>query len=173
MSNIEHPESVAEHTFSLAFLTMQLAPVLSDKLDYPLNTNKLIQMALLHDIGEIETGDLVISRGGHIDVKKREAKEQKEMKGIIEIFRETDKSHQAQSLFTEMIERITTESKILWQLDKLDMGIQALKYEIKQNKDLSEFFENVRAHLTDDFLIELHEDILKRRPVNQKKSSSS
>lgn len=163
MNNIDQPESVAEHTFSLSFLTMQLAPILSQKLDYPLNTNKLIKMAILHDIGEVETGDVVVARAGLIDLKKREQKEKMEKEGIKKLFKITDKSRLALSLYNEMIERNTIESKIFWQLDKLDMGIQALEYELTQGKDLSEFFENVKVSIFNPFLIELFQEILNRR----------
>ena len=164
MNGIKNPESVAEHTFSLSFLTMQLAPTISSKLDYSLNTNKLIKMAILHDIGEVETGDIVVSRGSIIDVKKRDVKEQREKEGIKNLFKLTDKSNITINLFDEMIERTTVESKIFWQLDKLDMAIQALEYELMYKKDLQEFFDNARAHLSDAFLIEIFEEILKRRP---------
>ncbi len=164
MHGIESPESVAEHTFSLSFLTLQLAPMLSDRHNYPLNINKLVKMAILHDIGEIETGDIVVSRGAIIDLQKRRDKEEKEKKGIQKLFKDTDKSNLAVNLFSEMIERETLEANIFWQLDKLDMAIQALEYEISHKKDLSEFFENAKANITDEFLSDMLEEAMSRRP---------
>lgn len=164
ISGIENPESVAGHTFSLSFLTLQLAPILSDRLDYPLNINKLVKMAILHDFGEIETGDIVVSRGGKTDLQMRATKEEKEMNGIKKLFKDTDKSHFSVTLFSEMIERESTEANIFWQLDKLDMAIQALFYEKKLGNDLSEFFENAKANISDEFLCELFEEIMLRRP---------
>lgn len=164
MHGIENPESVAEHTFSLSFLTLQLAPMLSDRHNYPLNINKLVKMAILHDIGEIETGDIVVSRGAIIDLQKRRDKEEKEKKGIQKLFKDTDKSNLAVNLFSEMIERETLEANIFWQLDKLDMAIQALEYELAHKKDLSEFFENAKANITDEFLSEMLDEAMSRRP---------
>lgn len=164
MHGIPNPESVAEHTFSLSFLTLQLAPLLSDKHNYPLNINKLVKMAILHDIGEIETGDIVISKGAIIDLQKRREKEEKEKKGIQKLFKDSDKSNLAVNLFAEMVERESMEANIFWQLDKLDMAIQALDYELSHKKDLSEFFENTKAHITDPFLTELLEETISRRP---------
>lgn len=165
MHNVKKPESVAEHTFSLSFLTLQLAPLLSDRLNYPLNINKLVKMAILHDIGEVETGDIVVSRGAIIDLQKREQKEQKEKQGIAQLFKDTDKSNLSVNLFDEMIERKSTEAKIFWQLDKLDMAIQALYYELQGNgEDMTEFFENARAHMSDELLLELLENVESRRP---------
>ncbi|MDO8270177.1 MAG: HD domain-containing protein [Candidatus Levybacteria bacterium] len=164
MHGIHDPESVAEHTYSLSFLTLQLSPILSDRLNYPLNVNKLVKMAILHDFGEIETGDIVVSRGSKIDLQLRTVKEEREKRGIKKLFKETDKSNLAVNLFSEMIERETLETKIFWQLDKLDMAIQALYYEQKEGKDLSEFFENAKAHISDEFLLELLTEVTSRRP---------
>lgn len=163
MHGIDKPESVAEHTYSLSFLTLQLAPLISDKLNYPLNINKLVKMAILHDMAEVETGDIVVSRGSIIDLQKRREKEEKEKKGIQKLFKETDKSNLAVNLFSEMIERETIEANIFWQLDKLDMAIQALDYELQHKKDLSEFFENAKVNITDEFLSELLTEIVNRR----------
>jgi 5'-deoxynucleotidase YfbR-like HD superfamily hydrolase len=163
MQGIPNPESVAEHTYSLSFLTLQLAPLLSEHLNYPLNINKLVKMAILHDMGEVETGDIVVSRGTIIDSQKRAAKEEKEKEGIKKLFKKTDKTNFAVSLFTEMLERESLEANIFWQLDKLDMAIQALEYEIEYKKDLSEFYENAKANITDELLTQLLNEILNRR----------
>lgn len=164
MHGIENPESVAEHTYSLSFLTLQLAPLLSEHLNYPLNINKLVKMAILHDMGEIETGDIVVSHGSIIDLQKRGAKEKLEKEGIKRLFKETDKTNFSVNLFSEMLERESLEANIFWQLDKLDMAIQALDYEIIHKEDLSEFFENAKANITDELLIQLLNEILSRRP---------
>jgi len=164
MYDIENPESVAEHTFSLSFLTLQLSPLLSDELNFPLNINKLVKMAILHDIGEVETGDIVVSRGAIIDHQKREAKEKKELQGIKKLFKASDKSNLAVNLFSEMIERESLEANIFWQLDKLDMAIQALVYEISEKKFLPEFFENAKVNITNELLVSLLNEVIKRRP---------
>ena len=71
---VKDPESVAEHSFRVSVLAM----VLTDKLGYDLDKNKLIKMALLHDLGEVITGDIVTERFDVIDIKKRDAKEKDE-----------------------------------------------------------------------------------------------
>jgi putative hydrolase of HD superfamily len=49
--SIHNPESVADHTFSMAILGM----VLSDSKEY--DTEKILKMILLHDLSESVTGD--------------------------------------------------------------------------------------------------------------------
>ncbi len=50
---IEHPESVADHSYGTAIMAM----VLSDS--QKLNTEKILKMALLHDLAESITGDFM------------------------------------------------------------------------------------------------------------------
>ena len=57
VAGIKNPESVAEHSYRLAVLSM----VLGKK--FNLNTEKLIKMSLIHDLAEGEVGDLVLERG--------------------------------------------------------------------------------------------------------------
>ena len=55
---IKDPESVAEYSFQLSVLAMVLADTLG------VDKEKLIKMALLHDLGEVVTGDIVWPREG-------------------------------------------------------------------------------------------------------------
>lgn len=166
---IEKPESVAEHLFSLSFLTMQLSPILAKRFGHTLNTHKLLKMAMLHDLAEIEVGDIVTSRGSITNAKKQAQKRQLEKKGIKKLFRAVDPSNLTSELFNEYIERETTESKLLGQLDKLDMALQALSFEIDQKKDLTEFFEHAKANITEEILLEILNEAISRRSL---KSSS-
>jgi len=165
---IENSESLAEHIFSLSFLALQLGSELSERLQYPLNKGKLVKMALIHDIGELETGDVVTSRGTIIDQQRLKFKESKQKASIKKLFKKTDPSNFSLALFQELIDRKTLESQLLWQLDKLDMALQALEYEKEHKKDLSEFFENARANISDEFLVELLDEIIRRRPKSSR-----
>ena len=165
---IENSESLAEHIFSLSFLTLQLSSELSERLKYPLNKGKLLKMALVHDIGELETGDIVTSRGTIIDAQMLKKKEAQQKASIKKLFKKTDPSNFSLALFQELIDRKSLESQLLWQLDKLAMALQALEYEKLYKKDLSEFFENAKANIHDEFLLELLSEILTRRPKNSR-----
>ena len=125
-------------------------------------------MALIHDIGELATGDIVTSRGTIIDQQRIKAKETKQKASIKKLFKKTDPSNFSLVLFQELIDRKTLESQLLWQLDKLDMALQALEYEVTHKKNLSEFFENAKANISDEFLKELLEETIKRRPKSSR-----
>ncbi len=125
---IKDPESVAEHTFRTSVIAM----VLSDKLGYEVDKEKLVKMAIIHDIGEIITGDIVVQRGEVIDLKLRDEKELKEKEGIKDIFGKVGDGELYEEIFKEMIDRKSQEAKIFWQFDKLEMALTALEYEIEQ-----------------------------------------
>ena len=103
---IKDPESVAEHSFRVSVLTMVIADPLG------LDKEKLMKMALVHDLGEVITGDIVWSRGQLIDLKKRNEKENKEKEGIKDIFKLIKTDAEYVKVFTEMIERTSEEAKI-------------------------------------------------------------
>lgn len=159
---VEDPESVAEHCFRLIVLAMVLAPKLR------LDQNKLIKMAIIHDLGEVKTGDLVVERGKVVDPKARRRKEELERAFIEEKLRSFEISHKYKysDLFDEMVKRETKEAKIFWQLDKLEMAIQALEYEEEQGKDLTEFFINAERIINDPFFKEIMEEIRSQRKKN-------
>ena len=68
---IKDPESVAEHSFVLSLMALILADY------FGLDKEKLIKMAILHDLGELVTGDIVWARGRVIDLAKLKIKEEK------------------------------------------------------------------------------------------------
>lgn len=133
---VKDPESIAEHSFRVSVLAM----VLADKLGENLDKEKLIEMALVHDLGELVTGDIVVERWDVIDLKKRDDKEKEEKEGMKKIFAKIDGADKYLAIYEEMIQRNTEEAKVFWQLDKLEMALQALEYEEEQGKNLKEFF---------------------------------
>lgn len=133
---VKYSESVAEHSFRLIVLSTVLAPLLKA------DQNKLIRMAIIHDLGETETGDVVVERGLMKDLKARINKEKMETEFIEKEFHQFETQKEYGNLFCEMVQRKTKEARIFWQIDKLEMAIQAYEYEKEQNLDLSEFFDN-------------------------------
>lgn len=156
---IKNPESVAEHSFRIGVLVM----VLSDKFGYKLDKEKLLTMALLVALGELATGDVVTGRGEHIDIKKRNEMERQEREAIKKMFGKTGDSEEYTAIYDEMISRVTPEAKVFWQLDRLEMALQAFEYEEEQGKNLEEFFINTSLYLTDPLLKETLEKIMKSR----------
>lgn len=150
---VQNPESVAEHAFRLIVLSMVLAPTLG------IDQNKLIKMAIIHDLAEVKTGDLVVERGKVVDSQARKRKEEMERLFVNEVLGVFEIGGEYSDLFEEMVKRESNDAKIFWQLDKLEMAIQALEYENEQGKNLSEFFDNAERIIDNPFLKDLMEKI--------------
>lgn len=163
---IKDPESVAEHSFRIGVLVMALV----DKLEYTLDREKLLKMAFLVALGELATGDVVTGRGEHIDIKKRDEMERQEKEGIREMFDKIGDSEKYSAIYDEMIGRTTPEAKAFWQLDRLEMALQAFEYEEEQGENLEEFFINTSLYLRDPLLKEIFEKIIKSRKKEYQES---
>lgn len=154
-NKVSDPESVAEHSFRLAILAMVLAPKIGvDQL-------KVVKMALIHDIGEAEIGDIVTKRGSRVlqNLKNKKIAERNALKRILSL---VDKDEYIK-LFDEFEENKTKEAQFIKQLDKLEMGIQASEYEDQQNLDLQEFFEDTRTVVVDEYLRKILEELERLR----------
>lgn len=152
---IKSPETVAEHCFRVIVLAMALAPHLE------LDQHKLIKMAIIHDLGETATGDLVVQRGKTLYKDARKEKEKIEEESIRAILRPFGEEHQR--LFHEMIQRKTKESLIFWEIDKLEMAVQAYEYEKEQKINLSEFFDSAGTIIKHPLLKKAFDDLKKMR----------
>jgi len=96
--------------------------ILADQ--FGVDREKLIKMAIIHDLGEIFTGDIVWIRGNVIDIENEEIKnwwKKQESKKYFNIIGKTD---EYMAIFKELTERKSVEADIFWQLDKLEMAIQ-------------------------------------------------
>lgn len=155
--NVKEPESVAEHSFQLSVMAM----VLADQLG--LDKEKLIKMTLVRGLGEVVTGDMVVERGNIVDIKKKAEKEQKEREGIRKIFGKIGQANEYLEIFDEMITKDTLEAKVFWELDNLEMAMQALEYEKEQGKNLEEFFLFSSLQISNVIVKRILDNVLKNR----------
>lgn len=155
---ITNPESVADHSFRVTVMAM----VFGKKLG--VNTNRLIKMALIHDIAEGVLGDKIVERGNKIDSRTRDKKNQEETKTLKRIFANLQDSREIIRLQQEITEEATQEAKILKQLERLEMAVQAMEYEEEFGKNLSEFFKNASFHINHPYLKKLLNTVKNTRP---------
>jgi len=116
---LESSESVAEHSYMMSVMAM----VLSDlKI---LNSEKVIKMSILHDWAESKIGDFMPDEIGY------EKKSELENYAMIEILESLPEKIQSnyQALWNEFLERDTAEARLVHELDKLEMALQAKIYE--------------------------------------------
>jgi putative hydrolase of HD superfamily len=127
----ERTESVAEHTLFVALLSWFLADGYFPELD----ANRVLRMALLHDLGEAHVGDLT----PHDDVPKVE-KARRERAAVAQLLGKLPRGETYVALWEEYETGTSLEAKLVREVDRLEMGLQACVYELQGAPDLSAFF---------------------------------
>ncbi len=119
--------------------------------------SRAIKMALVHDIGEAEIGD-VVTMIGRRRLPNLAGKIKKERAALARILSLVDGEDYI-SLFDEYEEDKTKEARLIKQLDKLEMVIQAHEYEKDGKMKLEEFFETARHVVHDKYLKEILSEV--------------
>ena len=151
--SIDKSESVADHTFSMAMMGM----IFSDSENY--NTEKILKIILLHDLAESITGDMTPEQ------IPKEEKITLENKMMGKILRDLPSTLQKQynMLWDEYQSNNSNEAKIVHQIDRLEMALQAKIYsnEGHSKEKLHTFFNSARNEIKDPKLLELFREIEK------------
>ena len=150
--SIKHPESVADHSYSMAIMGM----IISDLENY--NSEKILKMILLHDLAESKIGDFTpnqISKENKIKIENNAYDE------IINSLPEAIKL-QYHKIWEEYQKQESPESKIVHQIDKLEMALQAKIYQKQgSSKDTVEsFFKSAENEITHPKLKDILNQIL-------------
>ena len=151
---IKNPESVADHTYSMAIIGM----ILSDSQKY--NTQKILKMILLHDLAESITGDFT---------PKQKSKDEKiilENKTMENIMSHLPENLQKQYLviWDEYQKNNSKEANFVHQIDKLEMALQAKIYSEEKNsvQELSSFFNSAKKGITDSNILKLFNQLMEK-----------
>ena len=150
--SIENPESVADHSYSMAIMGM----VISDLENY--DSEKMLKMILLHDLAESKIGDYTpnqISKENKIKIENNAYDE------IINTLPDAIKLQYAQ-IWEEYQKQESPESKIVHQIDKLEMALQAKMYqkEGSSKEAIESFFKSAENEITHPKLKELFNQII-------------
>jgi putative hydrolase of HD superfamily len=150
--SLKHPESVSDHSYSMAIMGM----VISDLENY--NSEKILKMILLHDLAESKIGDYTpnqISKENKIKIENKAYDE------IINALPDTIKLQYAQ-IWEEYQKQESPESKIVHQIDKLEMALQAKMYqkEGSSKEAIESFFKSAENEITHPKLKELFNQII-------------
>ncbi|KAI8648150.1 5'-deoxynucleotidase [Fusarium sp. Ph1] len=129
---IEEPESVAEHSWMMAALCLTLPGVPGVP---GVDIQCCMAMAVLHDMAETLVGD--ITPADNVPRPEKHRREQLAM----EFSTKHVSDSRVKQWWMEFEAGETSESKVVQDMDKIEMMIQALCYEKENNhaKDLSEF----------------------------------
>lgn len=139
---ITQVESVADHSYGVALLAWLLCPEALDR-------QRVLELALIHDLAEVVTGDLTPSDG-----VPAEAKKQQERGALAELLSCFTAQPRALELLEEYHREATAEARFVKAVDKLDMSLQSVAYQRCHEADLSEFRESARLRLEESGLRE-------------------
>jgi putative hydrolase of HD superfamily len=158
---ITHEESVAEHSFGVAFLTLLVLPLLRQR-GIELDEAKALKIAVLHDVGEARMGDI------HLSAKKllgEETLSRAERQAVEAIFGD-DVWHELFDLWREFEARSSEEARLIRALDKIELFFQGVLYERFRGGRLDRIFdaiENSRDMDVHPLIRDLKDAILERR----------
>jgi len=115
-------ETDSSHSFKLAWLLMMIYPYLRHKYNY----TRLLELAIVHDIAEAETGDCPKSvQRAHPEAKKlKDAAELSAMQKYRELL-PAELGARVFDLWREYEDKKTPESRLVTALDKIDANLQA------------------------------------------------
>ena len=133
---VDQPESVAAHSWGVAWLVLVLCPRHVDR-------GVAIAMAVLHDLAEVRTGDLTPHCGVEPDEKRL-----LEGRALRSLLRPTPDWHALWELWEEFEGDRSLEARFVRACDKLDLALQAQLY-ARDGLELDEFVESALAQLTD------------------------
>jgi putative hydrolases of HD superfamily len=143
---IENPESVADHSYRTALMAM----VYSDARG--LDAEKAMKMALLHDLPEALVGDSIPGERAPTQKQRMESAAMRELLADLPSII----AKELWAVWQEFEEGASPEARLVRQLDKVEMAIQAHQYK-RENPDyeVEEFHASAKKGVTDPDLVEL------------------
>ncbi|XP_008560668.1 5'-deoxynucleotidase HDDC2 [Microplitis demolitor] len=155
LRNITDSESIASHMYRMA--------VLSFLVDTQENLNKqrIMQMALVHDLAECIVGDITPYCG--VSAEEKHKREDNAMMEICQLL--GSKGSEILEIFREYESQESPEAKYVKDLDRLDLISQAYEYEKRDGTPgkLEEFFTSTVDKISNPFLKKMASEITSQR----------
>ncbi|KAL1996235.1 hypothetical protein VTN49DRAFT_287 [Thermomyces lanuginosus] len=132
-------ESIADHMYRMAIITMLAPPSLASRLNIPHCT----KMALIHDMAESLVGDIT-----PVDTLVPKAEKARREAATMDYIEQSLLKHvpggalsgsEIRRVFQEYEDNETLEAKFVHDVDKFELLLQMVEYERTHGKDLSEF----------------------------------
>ena len=149
---VSDPESVASHSYSVALLTMMIADLRG------LNTLDAVRMALIHDLAESIIGDLTPEMKMRLgDLEERERRFFEDLVKLMP--RELAETYlDSWRRFSSGEDEV---SRLVREVDKLERGLQAVRYLKKGYGEVKEIYDSTLNELKDPELRRVLERALK------------
>ncbi|WVR04339.1 hypothetical protein IAU60_001340 [Kwoniella sp. DSM 27419] len=143
---VKEAESISDHMCRMALMAMMIPTDANRPLDIP----RCVMMALVHDLAEAHVGDITPVEGvpAHVKHQLEEQAMDSFLNEMLGGEGNKDARERFRSLWDEYEARETPESKLVKDLDRLELALQAVEYERSQDvRSLSPFFVGSVPHL--------------------------
>ena len=132
-------ESVGAHTFGVACAAMLLADEARAR-GVELNVERVLRLALLHDVAEARTGDMPRTMAKYYEASARTRAERAAFDDVIGGL-DVQLKKVYSRLHADYEERASVEAKLVKAADIVDLLAQALAFERAGARELDEFWE--------------------------------
>ncbi len=139
-AGVARPESVAAHSWGVAWLVLALCPPELDR-------GRALAIAVLHDLAEVRVGDLTPEDG--VEEAEKSRREARAMRGLLGGL---DRGDELEALWRDYEAAGSPEARLVKACDKLDMALQAARYQGATGLDLSEFVSSALDRLESPLL---------------------
>lgn len=136
---IKDGESVADHCYRVSLLSMILADMLNTH-GVHLDVEKVMRMALLHEVAEARIGDVPFPALEYIPEDVKERGEDKAVRSMFGEFGVVGEKYI--ELWEEFEGNTSVEGQLVRAADKLELMIQAYEYEKIGYRSLDKFWTN-------------------------------
>jgi len=136
---IKDGESVADHCYRVSLLSMILADLLKTH-GVSLDAEKVMRMALLHEVAEARIGDVPFPALEYISEDVKENGENTAVKSMFDAFGVVGEKYI--DIWEEFESNTSVEGQLVRAADKLELMIQAYEYEKIGYRNLDKFWTN-------------------------------
>ena len=138
---VRQPESVAAHSWGVAWLVLVLCPEELDR-------GQALAIAVVHDLAEVRVGDL--TPGDGVAPGEKADRERRAFAELVADLPDAEELVALQAAYGR-----SPEGRFVRACDKLDMALQAARYAAETGLDLEEFVDSALAKLPEGALREL------------------
>jgi len=133
-------ESISDHCYRVSLLAMLLGDVLVSHHEVELDMDKVMRIALLHEIAEARIGDIPFPAFRYIDEEYKSKAEERAVDEILNSLGRIGRKYY--ELWREFEECSSLEGRLVRAADKLELMIQVYQYEEIGYRNLDRFWTN-------------------------------
>lgn len=157
LRGVRDVESVASHTYGVAVISMLLADLARGR-GLEVDAERVLRMALLHDLTEARLGDMPATFKLYFEASALKAADERAAGEMLAGIGGAGEALLA--VWRDYEHRASLEARLVKAADKLDLLLQALEYERGGAEGLDEFWEGAAEDFSALGVSDLVEDLL-------------